>query len=127
MIADLAETDIRAARAFVKEVDSSSSPLSDDTKKGGIDLNPGNMDLQTNYGGERIQLPMPNIPLENIKIDGLVPIIIHVAPVVNLPFLLGLSDVPETDDTAEFQPPQSPIDAPRRFKVREAEEIGLLN
>lgn len=108
----------------------SSSPVTSNegpVEKGGIDLNPGNMDLQSNYGGERIQLPMPNIPLESIKIDGLVPIIIHVAPVVNLPFLLGLSDVPVTDDAAEFQPQQSPIDAPRRFKAREAEEIGLLN
>jgi len=72
---------------------------------------------------------MPNIPLESIKIDGLAPIIIHVAPVVNLPFLLGLSDAPESDDTDEFQPQPSPVDAPapRRFKAREAEEIGMLN
>ena len=85
------------------------------------------MDLRTNYGGERIRLPMPDIPLENIKIDGLVPFIIHVAPITNLPLLLGLAHEAEADDAAGFQPQHSPADAPRRFKAREAEEIGLLN
>ncbi|MEK6583959.1 MAG: hypothetical protein AABY66_03785, partial [Nitrospirota bacterium] len=94
---------------------------------GGIDLNPGNMDLRTNYGADRIQLPMPDIPLENIKIDGLVPFIIRVAPITNLPLLLGLADEPEADDAAGFQPQHSPIDAPRRFKARDIEEVGLLN
>lgn len=105
-----------------------SSPLNEGPeKRGGIDLNPGNMDLRTNYGADRIRLPMPDIPLENIKIDGLVPFIIHVAPITNLPLLLGLADEPETDDAAGFQPRHSPIDAPRRFKARDIEEVGLLN
>lgn len=114
----------------IRRSDFASSPIgsrAEPAQKGGIDLNPGNMDLQTNYGGERIQLPMPNIPLENIKIDGLVPIIIHVAPVVNLPLLLGLSRETETDDTAVSRPQHSPVDAPRRFKAREVKEVGLLN
>ncbi len=106
-----------------------SSPVVDkaDNPPGGIDLNPGNMDLETNYDGERIHLPMPEMPLENIKIDGLVPVIIHVTPVVNLPLLLGLADQPAADDAAGFQPQQSPVDTPRRFKARDIKEVGLLN
>ena len=81
-------------------------------------------------GGERIQLPMPNIPLENIKIDGLVPIIIHVAPMTNLPFLLGLTTDDQEqggDKGAGIQAVQQPVDAPKRFKAKDVEEIGLLN
>lgn len=104
-------------------IGSASSPV------GGIDLNPGNMDLKTNdREGNRIQLPMPKIPLESIKIDGLVPIIIHVAPVTNLPLLLGISSQTESNDTTlQYQPQPSPIDTPRRFRAEQVEEIGLLN
>ena len=61
MIADLAERDIVAARAFVKEANRASSPAIEQgpEKTGGIDLNPGNMDLRTNYGGERIRCRCP--------------------------------------------------------------------
>ncbi len=85
------------------------------------------MDLETNYGADRIRLPMPTIPLENIKIDGLVPVIIHIAPVTNLPLLLGLADEGNADEAAGFQvQPPSPADTPRRPKTREVEEVGLL-
>lgn len=102
--------------------------LSSDTK-GGIDLNPGNMDMQTNYGGERIQLPMPDIPLESIQIDGLVPVILRVAPVVNLPLLLGLKSEGEGgDDSSDvFRVLQQPAEAPKRFKAKEVEQVSVLN
>jgi len=120
-------------KAVVSDQSSVVSKASDERRTtkdelGGIDLNPGNMELETNYGADRIQLPMPTIPLENIKIDGLVPVIIHVAPVTNLPLLLGLADEGDAEDTSGFQVQQpSPAGTPRRHKAREVEEVGLLN
>jgi len=71
---------------------------------GGIDLNPNEMDLriERTEGG----VIVPTLPgslrgLENMTIEGFIPVMIQVAPVMNLPMLLGLSDEPEEDsDTA---------------------------
>ncbi len=58
---------------------------------GGIDLGPENINLQTR--GEAIGIPLPDVQeLENLKIDGLYPIILNVAPVTNLPLLLGVAE-----------------------------------
>jgi len=58
-------------------------------EKGGIDLNPNmiNMDVS----GDTIQYDLPTSPeqIENMQINGLVPVIMNIAPVSNLPLLLG--------------------------------------
>lgn len=109
---------------------SASSPMDEgpEKNKGGIDLNPGNMDMQTR-GADRIHLPMPDIPLESIQIDGLVPVILHVAPVANLPLLLGLKSDGGTDEGSDvFRViEQQPAEAPRRFPAKEAEQVSALN
>ncbi len=95
--------------ATISPEESASSPMASakderrgtEDELGGIDLNPGNMEMETNYGADRIRLPMPTIPLENIKIDGLVPVIIHVAPVTNLPMLLGIVNSENPSDAAD--------------------------
>ena len=58
-------------------------------KKGGIDLNPNILDLQSL--GERMELDFSLDPqqIEAINIDGLFPFIINIAPVTSLNLLLG--------------------------------------
>ncbi len=61
-------------------------------KVGGIDLNPAFLDLQIKRDGNGIPLPLPQQPIENMNIEGFVPIIINTVPVQTLPFLLGLRE-----------------------------------
>jgi len=63
-------------------------------KVGGIDLNPAMLDLQIKRDGNGIPLPAFQQPIQNMKIDGFLPVIINVAP-VSIPMLLGDADQPE--------------------------------
>ncbi len=58
---------------------------------GGIDFHPGHMTLTTE--GQGLRFPVPAVtPAE--PIDNLVPVIINITPVTNLPLLLGVHDTP---------------------------------
>src|SRR6185436_8782849 len=57
---------------------------------GGIDLNPALLDLQIKRDGNGIPLPLPQQPLQQMHIEGFVPVIINVTPIANLPVILGL-------------------------------------
>lgn len=59
---------------------------------GGIDLNPVQMDFQIRRDGEGVPLALPQQPLENINIDGFLPVIINISPATNLPLLLGIAE-----------------------------------
>ncbi len=59
---------------------------------GGIDLNPALLDLQIKRDGQGVPLPVNQQPIENMNINGFLPVIINVTPVTNLPLLLGLTD-----------------------------------
>lgn len=83
---------------------------------GGIDLNPALLDLQIKRDGNGVPLPLPQQPIENMRIEGFIPIIINVTPVTNLPMLLGLAD--EEKNQQEVNP---------ELKARELEEIISLN
>ncbi|MEK7679901.1 MAG: hypothetical protein AAB356_06895, partial [Deltaproteobacteria bacterium] len=98
-------------------VDVSSSPMTGDMfTKGGIDLNPALLDLQIRRDGNGVPLPLPQQPIENMHIEGFLPIIINVTPLTNLPLLLGLADTQQ--DADEITP---------AMKAREPEEISALN
>ncbi|MCR4337277.1 MAG: UTP--glucose-1-phosphate uridylyltransferase, partial [Candidatus Omnitrophica bacterium] len=62
---------------------------------GGINLDPKLLDLQIKRDSEGIPLPLNLQPLDQIHIEGIVPVIINVTPVTNLPDLLGF--VPPSD------------------------------
>jgi len=59
----------------------------EDNTKGGIDLNAANLNLQIKRDGKGVPLPISQQDLENIKIDGLVPVIIDIKPVLATPVL----------------------------------------
>ncbi len=61
--------------------------------KGGIDFNPKALDLNIKRDGKGIPLPVSQQPMEQfMKLDTFAPVIINVAPIQNLPLLLGLKD-----------------------------------
>jgi len=89
-----------------------------DFTKGGIDLNPRLLDLQIKRDDNTgIPLPVNQQPLENMNIDGFLPVIINVTPFTNLPLLLGLGDAPE-EGTGEISFELGPY--------LEVEQVSLL-
>ncbi len=86
---------------------------------GGIDLNPDLLDLQIKRDGRGIPLPLDQQPLENMQIDGFLPIIININPVANLPLLLGLLD--EDGETNEAE-----ADASQSAQLYGREELSYL-
>jgi hypothetical protein len=65
---------------------------SHDLRKGGIDFNPKALDLNIKRDGTGVPLPVSQQPIEEfMKIDTFAPIIINVAPIQNLPLILGLN------------------------------------
>ncbi len=58
---------------------------------GGINLDARLLDLQIKRDGKGIPLPLNQQPIENLKIEGFLPIIIDMQP-INLPLLLGINN-----------------------------------
>ena len=101
--------------------------LKGEDKKGGINLNSAMLDLQIKRDGNGVPLPVFQQPIGEMRIDGFLPIIIDIIPIVNLPLLLGLADSEEdaTDPGYEYGfNPRQKID---RFKMPEADQISRLN
>jgi len=61
-------------------------------REGGIDLNPINLDLQIKRDGDGMPLPMQFQEIQNINIEGLIPVIINVTPVTSLPIFSALEE-----------------------------------
>ncbi len=57
--------------------------------KGGIDLAGPNLDLQIRRDGAGVPLPVSQQDLDNIHIDGLVPVILNIRPAAGLPLFNG--------------------------------------
>ena len=62
--------------------------------RGGIDFNSANLSLQIKRDGHGVPLPIDQQDLENIKIDGLIPVIIDIKPAANLPIFAELQNTP---------------------------------
>lgn len=84
--ADILRSNIELAKVlnFLKE----NTAKGNSSQLGGIDLNPTHFDLERQGSASPIQFDLKNF--ENIEIDGLYPVIINIAPVTNLPLLLGV-------------------------------------
>ena len=65
--------------------------------KGGIDLNSANLNLQIKRDGKGVPLPIDQQNLDNIHIDGLIPVLLGIKPVTETPLLSELqsSQVPQ--------------------------------
>lgn len=78
-------------------------------KKGGIDLNPAAMDLQTEGNKFEYNLPrdgggavMPGVP--NLNIQGLYPVIINIMPIADYLPMIGIRDSFSPDKNLVFRP-----------------------
>ena len=89
----------------IKERSASSPVEADDAsiqgRKGGIDLNPALLDLQIKRDKNGVPLPLPMQPIQDMHIEGFLPVIINVTPIVNLPLLLGIADEESPSDAAD--------------------------
>jgi len=66
-------------------------------KKGGIDLTPANMHLQTQNAGEGIKFHVDPAMLKQLQnAPGFVPVIINIQPMTNLRQFLGIQETPTT-------------------------------
>ena len=57
--------------------------------KGGIDFAQSNLDMQIKRDGAGVPLPVAQQDLDNIHIDGLVPVILSIQPAANVPLFTG--------------------------------------
>jgi hypothetical protein len=62
----------------------------DNESVGGVDFKPANLNLER--WGNAIQFDLSDQDLENIQIDALYPVIINIAPITDLPMLLGAGE-----------------------------------
>ena len=91
-------------------------------------MNPALLDLQIRRDGNGVPLPLPQQPIENMHIEGFLPIIINVTPVTNLPMLLGLADAATETQDLKASASQRPEVPSREEPVgREVEPVSLLN
>ena len=70
-----------------------SSSVVESKKLGGINFNPELLDLQVQRDDKGIPLPLFQQSLENIQIEGVLPVIINITPILNFPQMLGFSEV----------------------------------
>jgi len=98
------------------------------TTTGGINFDPALLDLQIKRDGNGVPLPLIQQPIENLRINGFLPVIINVSP-VSIPFLLGEADSKEHEETNDIS--YDPIPNHPRFKnrlaTREPENLSYLN
>ncbi|MCK5581235.1 MAG: HEAT repeat domain-containing protein [Candidatus Omnitrophica bacterium] len=97
---------------------SSDEGLATSDKYGGINLNPELLDMQIKRDGAGVPLPLPMQPIESMRIDGFIPIIINVTP-VSLPMLLGVLEQPEEPSEMSYHQIIDPLDIKARFVTRE--------
>jgi len=111
--------------------DGSSSPIIEE-EVGGIDLNPNELNMQVESDGKGVTVPIAQPTIELMNVQGFVPVIINVAPIINLLPMLGLADHQDPFDTAQgdrsYDLSQlNPINRIERFKVEELESVSLLS
>lgn len=79
-----------AEEAASKNNDLSNGGKDVDAQVGGIDLNSNMLDLQSSGEGFNYEFQqLTPQEMEDLSVDGLVPVIINITPVVNVPLLLG--------------------------------------
>ena len=92
-IEDIRRFPDQAATTSKRKVTGSNSGSSDMAEKvvqpGGIDFAASNLDMQIKRDGAGVPLPVAQQDLDNIHIDGLVPVIVNIRPAAGLPLFNG--------------------------------------
>ena len=76
--------------ALVEALENTDAAMSEaQVRQGGIDFNAKNLNL-TEEGDDPIQFDFPDLGMDPAQINGITPVILNIAPITNLPLLLGL-------------------------------------
>ncbi len=109
---DVSEDMVKAVleRLVRQGIEVASSSPAKSTPLGGINLDPKLLDLQIKRDGNGVPLPVWDQPIDQMHIEGFVPVIIHIEmiPFSQMPMLLGLSG-------SEEVPVNSANDAGKKF------------
>lgn len=92
---------------------------------GGIDLDPNLFELETKGDGQLI-FPRFKGNVENLNINGLIPVIINVIPIISLPVLLGLSDSTEDESNNLSYDSLDPLDRKDYKSAGHLDQLSLL-
>jgi len=94
---------------------------------GGIDFNSAHLNLQIKRDGNGVPLPISQQPLEQMQIDGFLPVIINIAPVLDLPLLLGIAQ--QEEEEKRVKKDLDPADEPdwEATALEEADELSVSN
>ncbi|MCK5581087.1 MAG: AAA family ATPase [Candidatus Omnitrophica bacterium] len=111
-------------RQDIKSLDRIGSFRGDEEKEiGGIDLSRDALNLEIKRNSRGIPLPIQMQNIENININGFVPIIINISPIMNFPLFSGLSNEPgnpKTTKNADQEPSRTlPVDRLSQFYTRD--------
>ena len=90
-----ARPEIDSLNAFLKRTAMPDGNITD--TKGGIDLDPTTMNMEIKRDGKGAPMPTFNAPVENIHIDGLLPVIINITPIIDIQMLLGEEESPPVE------------------------------
>lgn len=90
-------------------------------KYGGINLNPALLDLQIKRDENGIPLPVSEQPIQQINIEGIMPVIINITPVANLPMMLGIGPKSDQNRTTDLSYNLSSLPAAKEEKFVTAE------
>jgi len=80
-----------------QDPDQLTTPLDETDTKGGIDLNPRILNLQSRGENLELKVPLNYQYLQNVQIEGFVPVINQIIPTTNLQFLLGKKNLKESE------------------------------
>ncbi|MBI5150707.1 MAG: hypothetical protein HZA28_08065 [Candidatus Omnitrophica bacterium] len=72
-------------------------------------MNPALLDLQIKRDANFVPLPLPQQPIQQMHIDGFIPVIINIQPVTNLPLLLGIADEEKPAGAADASSQTAPM------------------
>ena len=113
---------------MISRLSAPESPHNKSRISGGI-RSPALFDLQIKRDGNGVPLPLPLQPIENMHIDGFLPVIINIVPITNLPLLLGLDLPPQEHDPVQLTYQELSLlvtPARERFHAREP-KVSSLN
>jgi len=69
---------------------------------GGIDFNPALLNMQIKRDPNGVPLPLPQQPIPDFNIDGFIPVILDMTPVMSIPVLLGIVDTGDDDNQLSY-------------------------
>ena len=94
-------------------------------KSGGIDLNPMINNMRIQRDGNGVALPVFDQPIQNININGFVPVIINITPLQNnLLLMLGFSD--ETEEQPITDQPKKEVYYPEAAWYERLDEFEVI-